>query len=275
MQCREITLQREDQCNFFCRVTGEGTPLLLIHGAAVDNEFFIETAPALAEHYQVITYDRSGYGHSTRPDILAANSSEEYFNIQGDDAAWILKQLVPGQKAIVVGCSCGAAVAAYVAARHPDLVEQVYLHEPPIYSLMSDDKDCWELIDGIHEAYDQGKYNRALNRFLLFLGSSSSPSKKPMTEAEMDNFMVNGMAFIRQEFPFAFDKNFPVPSVRPGTKIAVLWGEDGAGKPLVECAGRVAQVLDCPLIMIPGCHNEAREEPVGFARSIRKLLQEG
>ncbi len=275
MQWNNVTLKREDHCDFYCRVIGEGTPLLLIHGAAVDNEFFIETAPALAEHYKVITYDRSGYGHSVRPDILTADSSEEYFNIQGDDAAWILQQLVPGRKAIVVGCSCGAAVAAYVAARHPDLVEQVYLHEPPIYSLMSDDKDCWELIDGIHEAYNQSKYNRALNRFLLFLGSSSAPSKKPMTEAEMDNFMVNGMAFIRQEFPFAFDKNFPVPAVQPDTKIAVLWGEDGVGKPLVECAGRVAQALNCPLHMIPGGHNEAREEPEVFAKAIHALLQEG
>lgn len=272
MMWKEITLTREDRCNFYCRMTGEGKPLLLIHGAAVDSEFFIETAPAFGERFQAVTYDRSGYGHSTRENAYAAQSSAEYFGQQGDDAAWVIQQLFPGQKATVIGCSCGAAVAAYLAARHPDLVEQVFLHEPPIYSLMPDDENCWELIDGIHEAYAQGKYNRALNRFLLFLGSSSAPSKKPMTEAEMDNFMVNGMAFIKQEFSFAFDRRFPVPAMQPGTRIAVLWGADGEGKPLVECARLVAEKLGCPLHMIPGGHNEARENPEIFAQAVMNLL---
>lgn len=273
MQWKEITLKREDQCNFYCRMVGKGTPLLLIHGAAVDSEFFIETAPAFAHSYQAITYDRSGYGLSTRENIMEAESSAAYFGQQADDVAWVLQQLAPGQKAVVVGCSCGAAVAAYLAARHPELIEQVFLHEPPIYSLMTEDKDCWDLINGIHEAFEQKKYNRALNRFLLFLASSSAPSKKPMTEAEMEKFATNGMAFIRQEFPFAFDRNFPVPPVQPETKIAVLWGADGAGKPLVECAGRVAQALNCPLHMIPGGHNAARENPEEFAQAVLDLLQ--
>lgn len=275
MQWNEITLTREDKCNFYCRVIGEGKPLLLIHGAAVDSEFFIETAPALAEHYQVITYDRSGYGHSTREDAVQAQDSAEYFARQGDDAAWVLQQLVPGQKTIVVGCSCGAAVAAYLAAGHPEQIERAFLHEPPIYSLMPENEECWQLIDGIYEALEKEKYNRALNRFLLFLASSSSPSKKEQTEAEMDNFAVNGMAFIKQEFRFAFDRSFPVPAMQPGTDVAVLWGEDGVGKPLVECAHRVAQQLGCPLHRIPGGHNAAREDPEDFAKAIRALLQEG
>ncbi len=272
MMWKEITLTREDQCNFYCRLIGQGKPLLLIHGAAVDSEFFIETAPAFSGQFQAVTYDRSGYGHSTRADVPEAQCSAEYFAQQGDDAAWVIRQLFPGQKATVIGCSCGAAVAAYLAARHPDVVERVFLHEPPIYSLMPDNEECWQLIDGIHEAYNQGKYNRALNRFLLFLGSSSAPSKKPMTEAEMDNFMVNGMAFIRQEFRFAFDRAFPVPEMQPGTDVAVLWGEDGKGKPLVECAARTAEKLGCPLHMIPGGHNEARENPEEFAQAVLKLM---
>lgn len=272
MSWKEITLKREDQCEFYCRIIGEGEPLLLIHGAAVDSEFFIETAPAFSKNYQVVTYDRSGYGHSIRGEMSEAESSAEYFGCQGDDAAWIIQQLFPGKKATVIGCSCGAAVAAYLAARHPELIARVFLHEPPIYSLMPENEECWQLIDGIHEAYAQEKYNRALNRFLLFLGSSSAPSKKPMTEAEMDNFMVNGMAFIRQEFRFAFDRAFPVPEMQHGTDIAVLWGEDGVGKPLVECAARVAEKLKCPLHMIPGGHNAAREDPEIFAQAVMKLL---
>ena len=269
-QWKEVTLKREDQCNFHCRIIGEGKPLLLIHGAACDSEFFIDTAPAFAQRYQVIIYDRSGYGKSLRQVDPPACGSEEYFFRQGDDAAWVLQQLVPGQKAVVIGCSCGAAVAAYMAAGHPECIEQVFLHEPPIYSLIPELTDCWDLIDGINEAIAQKKYNRALNRFLLFLASSAAPSKKPMTEAEMDNFTNNGLLFVKQEFQLAFDKEFGVPPIE--TNVALLWGEDGEGLPLVQCAHKAAEVLGCPIHKIPGGHNAAREDPEIFAQAVFSIL---
>ena len=40
MQWQEHLLHRDDGSTFFCRTVGEGQPLLLIHGAAVDSEFF-------------------------------------------------------------------------------------------------------------------------------------------------------------------------------------------------------------------------------------------
>ncbi len=272
-QWEEVTLKREDGCAFYCRVIGEGMPLLLIHGAACDSEFFIDTAPAFAEHFRVIIYDRSGYGKSVQEVVPTACDCAEYFNRQGDDAAWVLRKLVPGQKAVVIGCSCGAAVAAYLTARHPELVARSFLHEPPIYALMPENQDCWDRINGIREAIEQEKYNRALNRFLLFLTASAAPSKKPMTETEMESFTANGLRFIQQEFSFAFDKAFPVPAMQPGTDVSVLWGEDGVGAPLVECARRVSQALACPLYMVPGGHNAARDDAVPFVQAIMKILE--
>lgn len=272
MQFKQVKLTREDNCVFNCRVMGEGTPLLMIHGAACDSEFFVDSAPLLARHYQVIIYDRSGYGQSTQNEGNIARNCTEYFNRQGDDGAWVLQQLAPGQKAVVIGCSCGAAVASYMVSRHPDLVERVFLHEPPFYSLLPDFRESWTLIDGVLEAIGQGKYNRALNRFLLFLASNSAPSKKPMTEAEMDNFNVNGMAFIRNEFSFGFDKEFLVPSIPAEVSVDVLWGEDGEGTPLAICAGRLAKQLNCPLHMVPGGHNAARDDAERFVPAMLKLL---
>ena len=272
MQWKEMTLTRDEHCSFYCRTIGEGQPLLMIHGAACDSEFFIDTAPILAQKYQVILYDRSGYGRSVQDETCVAKDCTAYFNGQGDDGAWILQQLAPDRKAIVVGCSCGAAVASYLAARHPEVVERVFLHEPPFYSLLPDYKEGWDRIEGIFEAIGQGKYNRALNRFLLFLGSNSAPSKKPMTEAEMENFTANGLVFIRNEFAHGFDKDFRVPQMRGKVNISVLWGLDGEGTPLAVCAGRLAEALDCPLYAIPGGHNAAREDPEDFAQAVMQLV---
>ncbi len=273
MQWKELTLTRDERCSFYCRTIGEGQPLLLIHGAACDSEFFIDTAPILAQKYQVILYDRSGYGRSVQDENYVARDCTEYFNAQGDDGAWILEQVAPGQKAIVVGCSCGAAVASYLAARHPEVVDQVFLHEPPFYSLLPDYKESWDLIEGIFEAIEKGKYNRALNRFLLFLGSNSAPSKKPMTEAEMINFTANGLVFIRNEFAFGFDKDFHVPQMKCKVNLSVLWGEEGKDTPLAVCAARLSKALECPLYAIPGGHNAAREDPEDFAQAIMKLVE--
>lgn len=273
MQWQETLLRREDGCSFYCRTMGEGQPLLLIHGAAVDSEFFLETGALLAEHFRVIIYDRGGYGRSVEEQELQINDCAEYFNRQGDDAAYVVSSLAPGEKARVIGCSCGAAVAGFFAARHPDLVERVLMHEPPIYALMEDDMDSWGLINSINEALDKGKYHRALNRFLLFLHSSSSSSEKEMTETEMDNFMVNGMIFIRREFRHGFDQNMMIPPLSDETHPALLWGNDGVGMPLVECAHRVAKVLGCPIHEINGGHNAARETPEAFARDVLPLLQ--
>ena len=66
MQWQEHLLHRDDGSSFFCRTVGEGQPLLLIHGAAVDSEFFYELGPHLAAHYRVISYDRSGFGPALR-----------------------------------------------------------------------------------------------------------------------------------------------------------------------------------------------------------------
>lgn len=273
MQWQETLLRRCDGCSFYCRTMGQGQPLLLIHGAAVDSEFFLETGALLAEHFRVIIYDRGGYGRSVEETETIIEDCREYFIRQGDDAAYVVSALAPGEKALVLGCSCGAAVAGFFAAYHPELVERVLMHEPPIYALMEDDLESWGLINSILEALDKGKYHRALNRFLLFLHSSSSSSEKEMTETEMDNFMVNGMIFIRREFRHGFDQNMMIPTLDGATHPGVMWGSDGVGMPLVECAARAAKELDCPLYEISGGHNAARETPEAFARDVLPLLQ--
>lgn len=272
LQWQEHTLHREDGSSFHCMSVGQGQPLLLIHGAAVDSEFFRELGPHLAEHYRVITYDRGGFGHSVRGDDGGALSCKDYFIGQGDDAAFVLQQLAPGEKAKVIGCSCGGAIAGFLASYHSELVERVLIHEPPIYAMMEDDRTGWEHIESILASLEKGKYNRALNRFLLFLSDSSSTADKPMTEAEMDNFMVNGLYFMRYEFRHGFDRDLMVPTLPEKVHPAVLRGCDSEGFPLFVCAERVAKMLGCPLYEVSGGHNAAREIPEVFAREVLPLL---
>jgi len=48
-------------------VTGEGEPVIQIHGAGFGHFNFAPATAHLARHFQVVDYDMRGYGQSDRP----------------------------------------------------------------------------------------------------------------------------------------------------------------------------------------------------------------
>ena len=268
----ERFITAEDGTRLFCREAGEGTPpLLLIHGAACDSEFFLSLGARIWSRCRVILYDRRGYGRSDNS-VTGAHDSTAHFSRLASDAACVLRQM-GAEKASVLGCSYGALITLYLAHQYPELVGRALLHEPPAYSMMPDDGEGWEKIGGILRCIEQRKYVRALNRFLLFLASASAPDERPMTEAEEENFMRNGLYFIEHEFAFGFDRSLAVPLLSGQTGPAFLRGANGAGTPLWECAKRLAERQKCAVYDFPGGHNGARERPDEFGDALCGLLE--
>ncbi len=109
-----------------CRVRGAGKPLLLIHGAVCDSDFFEDAASVLASEFCVATYDRRGYSRSS------GQLDESFLSASAKDAERICRQLFPAVSVAVVGCSAGGLIAMEFARRCPELVEQLVLHEPPL-----------------------------------------------------------------------------------------------------------------------------------------------
>ena len=99
---------------------GDGPPVLLIHGGAVDGRFFDQNVGPLAADLRVIRMDLWGHGRS--PDRDGPFTLDAY----ADDAAELIRQ-VAGGRAHVVGHSIGAAVALVLALRHPEVVDRLVL----------------------------------------------------------------------------------------------------------------------------------------------------
>ena len=206
-------IETEDGALLYTRHIGQGQPLLLIHGAVVDSEFFTEFGEILSEKYHVITYDRRGYGYSgddceeKEPKELypGVTDGKEYYRRQAKDACLVLKAYSK-EPAVVLGCSAGSFVALALAAEHPERIRQLFLHEPPAYILMKEDVRAWEIIDGIKENIRNQKYNRALNRFILFV-TDPRESKREMNQHEVHFFMKNGYNFIKNEFLLTFSSD--------------------------------------------------------------------
>jgi pimeloyl-ACP methyl ester carboxylesterase len=97
-------------------------------------------APAFAKSHRVLTYDRRGHSESER---LPGQGS-----IREDvaDLAALIEHLGLGP-AWVAGNSFGASIALRLAGERADLLRGVIAHEPPLFSLLANDRAMTALLD--------------------------------------------------------------------------------------------------------------------------------
>jgi pimeloyl-ACP methyl ester carboxylesterase len=99
-------------------VHGDGEPLVLIHGGAVDSRHFDQLLEPLAEHFRVITTDL--WGHGRTPDRDQPFSLDTF----ATDVSDLIERVADGS-AHVLGHSYGANVAFALAMRWPDRVRKL------------------------------------------------------------------------------------------------------------------------------------------------------
>lgn len=103
------------------RVAGRGPTVLLIHGWALDLDMWSPQFSALAERYQVVAFDRRGFGESSGQPSLSDDVS---------DIQRVLDELrIP--RAAIVGMSQGARSALRWALRSPHATTRLVLDGPP------------------------------------------------------------------------------------------------------------------------------------------------
>lgn len=104
----------------YYETSGEGDPLIVLHGAYMNIPTMGEIIPVLARSRQVIAVEMQGHGRTT--DIDRAIT---YPDLADDVAAFM--EAIGVEKADVFGYSMGAAVGLQLAIRHPEKVERVAL----------------------------------------------------------------------------------------------------------------------------------------------------
>ncbi len=104
----------------FCRVGGEGPPLVLLHGYPQTSAMWHAVAPRLAENYRVICPDLRGYGRSWKPTSDPDHSTYSK-RAMGGDLFELMDRL--GHERFLIGAhDRGARVAHRMAADVPDRV---------------------------------------------------------------------------------------------------------------------------------------------------------
>jgi pimeloyl-ACP methyl ester carboxylesterase len=102
----------------YYEVSGEGDPLVVLHGAYMNISTMGDIIPKLAETRKVYALEFQGHGRTTDIDRPIT-----YPNLADDVAAFMDK--VGLEKADVFGYSMGAAAGLQLAIRHPEKVDQL------------------------------------------------------------------------------------------------------------------------------------------------------
>jgi pimeloyl-ACP methyl ester carboxylesterase len=126
-----------DGVRIACEVSGDGPPLVLVHGAGSARWSFDEVRPSLEPRFTVIAIDRRGRGDSTD------NGGDGYaLESEVEDVAAVARDV--GEGALLFGHSYGGLIAGE-AARRLDL-PRLALYEPCMGGVVATSEriDRWE-----------------------------------------------------------------------------------------------------------------------------------
>ena len=104
----------------FYKITGEGYPVILIHGFGSKMGSFMAQTPVLSKYFKIIAFDNRGAGKTDRPNIPY---TMEMF---ADDLNGLMYNLKI-EKAHVIGLSLGGMIALNFVLKYPDKVNKLIL----------------------------------------------------------------------------------------------------------------------------------------------------
>ena len=116
-----------DGADIFCRIGGEGPPLLLLHGYPQCHATWHRVAPELARSFRCVVPDLRGYGQSSIPEATPGHESYSKRAMARDFVA-VMKAL-GHERFAVLGHDRGARVSYRLALDHPDRVSRLGIVE--------------------------------------------------------------------------------------------------------------------------------------------------
>lgn len=147
----ETTITSADGTKLAARHSGQGSPIVLVHGGNGDLDTFVLIEGLLAERHSVWVYSRRGRGGSgDGPDYCLEREVEDVLAVLA----------AAGDRAHLVGHSIGAAYCLFAAMQSPSL-RSLVLYEPPVRF----DRAGPSAVDGVQTALDAGDPDRALEIF--------------------------------------------------------------------------------------------------------------
>lgn len=105
--------------------TGEGSPIIFVHGHMSDYRTWVELFDLFSDDFRHIAYTQRYF----EPNLVDADSIQISVDEHIEDLCQFIKAL-DCAPASVIGMSYGAGIALRAAAKRPDLIKSMVLYEP-------------------------------------------------------------------------------------------------------------------------------------------------
>jgi pimeloyl-ACP methyl ester carboxylesterase len=260
---------------FYETLGTSGPLLLLIPGASGTGSVFKRTAITLSRDFTTVFYDRRGYSKSH---LTGAQDYTHRLDQDADDAAALIKHLSKGAPAFVFGTSSGAIVARSLLLRHPNAVERVMLHEPPL---------CLALPDGVREPYmaktkeayqvyrEQGPV-AAMEGFLDFNFTTQEAKLLRLgMRAHADPFAAGNQMywFEREVLVYPFSELRVEELAQHKDKIVFATSAEAEDLPAGLVPKILAERIGLKAVVLPGAHCGYLTEPDDFAQAVITYIE--
>lgn len=252
--------------------SGQGTPVVLIHGFGASMYAWRHTLPALAASgYRVIAFDNRGFGFSDKPSHGYSTAAYVTLVVSLLDSLRIAS-------AVLVGHSMGGTIAAEVALAHPERVSGVVLIDaagvgvrwPGVLKIAR-----WPVIGAIATAFRSRWITARILR-----SAYADPSK--VSNADVDQYYApvpdphfgRALRAVLREFRFDSLGGGRLSALQ--TPTLVVWGEADRWIPMRDGTRFGRELPRGAFVVVPGTgHNAPEESPTEVNRVILDFLKEG
>ena len=241
---------------------GDGSPLVLVHGAAVDSRMWRPQLAALADEFTVVAWDEPGAGGSS--DVPADFTLPDYAGC----LAALIDALGLGP-AHVAGLSWGGAVALELYRHRPELVATLVLADS--YAGWKGSLPAAEVqarVEGVRRmlAADDHLFDPTLPG--LFAGDAPAEFAS-LIDAMAADVRPESMRTALLVMAEA-DQRDLLPRIAVPTLL--IWGELDARSPLYVARQLEEAIPDAKLVVIPGAgHVSNLERPDQFNAAVREF----
>lgn len=239
--------------------------VVLIHGVGLHRGIWQWHAPALAEHYRVLSYDLPGHGESAPP---AATPSLAAFSEQ-------LRELLDHvgiDHAALVGFSLGGMINRHFALAHPDRVDALAVLNAPHERSPEEQARVEERAAQVAAGGSDATIEDALKRWFTEAFRAGNP-----------DFLERVRAWRAMADPASYAASVQVLAagvpelVRPDPPITrptlVITGEHDTGSTPAMARAIAAEIEDARTLIVPGLqHLGLLERPEQFTAPILEFL---
>jgi 3-oxoadipate enol-lactonase len=244
------------------QVSGEGTPLVFVHGFTTTAEFWREQVEAFSARHQLVRINLPGHGRSPRPE-----GRKYTIGAFVEDVLKVYRALGI-ESAVLVGLSMGGTVAQNFALAHPERVRALVLVGATPHGLGADVN-----VDNVLKAIDELGVVVASQRVIeRSFGSAASPDLIEFAKNEV----AQTPAFVAREAIAslnASDSRERLASICVPTLVTV--GNEDIITPPSESQALARGIPNSWLNIIPQAgHFPMLEQPTAFNQILNAFLLE-